>query len=156
MPDSDESCRIIRPASHTTALGELFIADEGERAQGGKFTDGDKFDTPVRDQSESCWGRSSGLQPEFLLADDWLCAMRIGCFELPLGLRGSLFIQPGSAFHPIGPLINILRYLVELTIEPSSFKHHLAPPISFVLRPAVDIRWVLQHFLFSHSFDLGR
>jgi hypothetical protein len=44
MPDSHESCRIIRPASHTTALGELFIADEGGRAQGGsselgKFTE---------------------------------------------------------------------------------------------------------------------
>src|ERR1700736_4297821 len=40
MPDSDESCTIIRPASHTTALGELFIADEWERAQGGSWRGG--------------------------------------------------------------------------------------------------------------------
>ncbi len=44
MPDSDESCRIIRPASHTTALGLVFIAENGAGAQGevarwGKFTE---------------------------------------------------------------------------------------------------------------------
>jgi hypothetical protein len=35
MPDSDESCRIIRPASHTSALGLVFIAENGAGAQGG-------------------------------------------------------------------------------------------------------------------------
>jgi len=35
MPDSDESCRIIRPASHTSALGLVFIAEKGAGAQGG-------------------------------------------------------------------------------------------------------------------------
>ena len=44
MPDSDESCRIIRPASHTSALGLVFIAEIGAGAQGGccgtgKFTE---------------------------------------------------------------------------------------------------------------------
>ena len=44
MPDSDESCRIIRPASHTSALGLVFIAENGAGAQGGcygkeKFTE---------------------------------------------------------------------------------------------------------------------
>jgi hypothetical protein len=47
MPDSDESCRIIRPASHTNALGELFIADECGRAQVGKGAEG-KFTESVR------------------------------------------------------------------------------------------------------------
>ena len=34
MPDSDESCRIIRPTSHTSALGLVFIAENGAEAQG--------------------------------------------------------------------------------------------------------------------------
>jgi len=34
MPGSDESCKILRPASHTTALGALFIAEERGGAQG--------------------------------------------------------------------------------------------------------------------------
>jgi len=33
MPDEHESCKQIRPASHTTALGGLFIADEWAGAQ---------------------------------------------------------------------------------------------------------------------------
>ena len=44
MPDSDESCTIIRPASHTAALGLVFIAENGAEAQvgtcrKGKFTE---------------------------------------------------------------------------------------------------------------------
>ncbi len=34
MPDAHESCK-KRPASHTHALGELFIPDELEKVQGG-------------------------------------------------------------------------------------------------------------------------
>jgi hypothetical protein len=35
MPDSRRELQQIIPASHTSALGELFIADEREGAQGG-------------------------------------------------------------------------------------------------------------------------
>jgi hypothetical protein len=34
MPDDAREMQTIRPASHTTALGELFIADEWEEMQG--------------------------------------------------------------------------------------------------------------------------
>src|SRR5579862_4542653 len=36
MPDGDESCK-NRPASHTSALGSLFIPDEWAGAQGGIY-----------------------------------------------------------------------------------------------------------------------
>jgi len=144
----------IRPASHTTALGELFIADEWAGVQAKV--------SGVASLVHACSRRvlnlpdqddSSGLQLEFLLAHGRLCAMGVRHFQPCVRRGGNLLVQPSSALHPVGPLINVLGYLIELSIEPSGLKHHLAPPISFVLRLAVDFWWEPLSFLSSHSFD---
>src|SRR5271157_2703031 len=47
MPDARRELQTIRPASHTTALGALFIPEEGGGAQGGNCRER-KFTSLVR------------------------------------------------------------------------------------------------------------
>src|ERR1700674_1229909 len=58
MPDDARELQTIRPASHTTALGELFIADVGAVVQ-QKVCEAWKLTSLIRPGEE--FGRAAGL-----------------------------------------------------------------------------------------------
>ncbi len=63
MPDSDESCRIIRPASHTSALGLVFIAENGAGVQGGSCKDESTWMKAIRKVDTGAQSKGAGGAP---------------------------------------------------------------------------------------------